>query len=342
MKKIIFCFVVLSFILTACGRDEKPAPAPEQTTAPANTLEVQESAPEEIFSTDTSVNELSAISPEESTEAPAEEIKTEPEVQPEPVPQDPILQVVQTLNTLESSLQRYVAQKGSCKGATIEKLDVDVSLPGYQLALNDKVCVLKAISQQKDTLGTKFSTQLGEHKVYCTSGKSNLCDRATKKGVIKMKTTECVVSLKVGGYRIGDVFKEQNSDGRKFTKQNERVLTVYEADELGNGRLTVVVDSQTKRIVALEKKLPQVPLYAVVRSVEKQGNIKLQKRYSSGKVTSAEGTICGKHDVTIDTKNGEYDWTANSGIVTINIVNKKQMDQLNKKLGSLSAMNVLM
>lgn len=341
MKKIIFCFVVLSFILTACGRDEKPAPAPEQTTAPANTLEVQESAPEEIFSTDTSANELSAISPEESTEAPTEEIKTEPEVQPEPVPQDPILQVVQTLNTLEGSLQRYVDQTGSCKGATIEKLDVDVSLPGYQLALNDKVCVLKAISQQKDTLGTKFSTQLGEHKIYCAPGKGNLCDVAAKQGVARLKTA-CTVALTISGYKIGEVFKDKGFQGQKLTKLDGLFLTAYQANKPGESQLLLLVDNHTKQIIAIRKKQTQPALASLIKYIEQQGKIKLSKKYSSGKLTGAAGKICGKYDVTIDTKNGEYDWTANSGIVTINIVNKKQMDQLNKKLGSLSATNVLM
>ena len=342
MKKILLCLTVLSFILTACGRDEKPAAEPEQPATPVTSLEESDTSSfEEVLPSNTS-EEPVALPEEESTEPPVEEIKTEPEVQPEPLPQDPILQVVQTLNTLESSLQRYVAQKGSCKGATIDKLDVDVSLPGYQLSINDKVCVIKAISQQKDTLGTKFSTQLGEHKVYCTSGKSDLCDRATKKGIIKMKTAECVVSLRVGGYRIGDIFKDKGFEGQKLTKRGNSVMTIYEAGERWDGSLTVIVDSKTKRIVALQKKLPQVPLYAVIRAVEKQGNIKLKKRYSLGKVIGAEGKICGKYDIGVAPRSGEYDWEADGGIVTIDVVDKKQMIKLDSKMDDLAAKNVLL
>ena len=326
---------MISFMLTGCSKDEKPVPEqPQSPTTEVQPLDIQDLNSPQKTTQDTI---LSEDFPDDSTSVPS--VPDDTLVENAPAQQDPVTQVMQALYALESAVQRYVAQTGSCKGATLDKLDVSVSLPGYDLSINDKVCVIKAISQQKDTLGTKFSTQLGEGKIYCARGSSgNLCDLAAKQGVLPIKR-ECL-PLKVGGYRIGEIFKDKGFEGKKLTKRGNSVMTIYEAGEAWEGKLIVMVNSRTKRIVALEKKLAQVPLYAVVRAIEKQGNIKLKKRYFSGKMMSAEGKICGKYDIGVAPRSGEYDWAADGGIVTIDIVDKKQMALLDSKMDDLAAKGI--
>ena len=342
MKNVICCLIALSFIFAGCSKDKEPVVSvnPEETAPAPAPVEMQTPEPE-LFAQDT----LQAFPQEDENAIDAllsDEIQPQEENKPEeqePVVQDPVAQAVQVLNTMDDSLKRYVKQHGSCKGASPEKLDVNVSLPQYTLSINDKVCVMKAISQEEKTKGTKFSKQLGENKIYCAPGKGNLCNVAAKQGVARLKT-ECAVALAIGGYKIGDVFKNKGFEGKKLTQMDGKILTAYQAGEFGEDQLMLLVDASTKRIVAIRKKQAQASLPVVIRAVEKQGKITLSKRYFSGSVIGAEGKICGKYDVAVGAESGEYDWARDGGIVTINIVNKKQMDLLNKKMDEEAAQTI--
>ena len=315
MKNILFCLIALSFVLAGCSKDKEPAAtvAPAEETASA--VEMQTPEPE-LFPQDT----LPSFSEEDEN---ATDQYTIEEVQPEES-QDPVAQAVQVLNTMDASLQRYVKQHGSCKGASPEKLDVAVSLPQYTLSINDKVCVMKAISQEEKTKGTKFSKQLGENKIYCAPGKGNLCDVAAKQGVARLKTA-CTVALTISGYKIGEVFKDKGFQGQKLTKSDGLFLTAYQANKPGESQLLLLVDNHTKQIIAIRKKQTQPALTSLIKYIEQQGKIKLSKKYSSGKLTGAAGKICGKYDVNIGTE-------SDGSFLTINVVNKKQLDLLNKKM----------
>ena len=123
MKKIIFVLCCLVFTLTGCNQDS------QKTT--------DESAP-------LKPDVQNALDRLKQKESPSQQISS-------------VTDVLKALSALESSLERYEMTFGTCKSASLNDLDISVSLPGYKLSVDGTACTVIAQREDGDDAGTKFS-----------------------------------------------------------------------------------------------------------------------------------------------------------------------------------------
>ena len=248
-----------------------------------------------------------------------------------------VTDVLQALSALDTGLQLYETMNGTCQNASLDNLDVSVSLPGYNFSIDDVSCTAFAQQTEGDDAGTKFAKKRGSATVYCSGGTGRLCNQAATQGVIKT----CAVSLSVGGYKIGDSFTNKGFNGIPFKKQDVKAFSQYVAGDkwADKGALTVLVDNSNQKIVYIEKQQGGT-VSTIIRAVEKQGATSLQKITSMGVVFSGNGKLCGKYDVSVGTESGDYDYTADQGIVTVAVADSARLQQLKQKLEDVAAEDI--
>ena len=300
MKKNIFVLCCLAFILTGCNQDS------QKTT--------NESVP-------LKPDVQNALDRLKQKESPSQQISS-------------VTDVLKALSALESSLERYEMTFETCKSASLNDLDISVSLPGYNLSVDGTACTVIAQREDGEDAGTKFFKKKGSSSVYCSGGNGRLCEKATAQGVSKT----CEVSLSVGGYKIGNIFTNNGFNGKSFKKQNVKAFTQYFAGDKWDdtGALTLLVDNSNQKIVYIEKQQGGT-IATIIRAVEKQSGTSLQKITSMGIVFSGNGKICGKYDISVGTESGDYDYTANQGIVTIAVADGTRLQQLKQRLEDSAA-----